>query len=376
MSRPSGSKTDTKYNSIETKASTTFPIARKQIVDVLQSLSFVKVVSVQASPRGIYHGEAIEVQFRNSKEKPKLVFFDKLGRSRNLLKIGPIQLAQAPLGLEHPSSVPTVGDFLVGSLVPNSRKSHLEFVLRGWSSDAKPLYELLRLLKFGTKMSEFEARTLLVQSSANLMQASEDIRKTRDDIYTMARIILWSSLRFLQVKSHLETKLELKEVPSEVELLQATNLRLSLSAAEYIDTIVGKFSDDTVLDKFLEGFQVPEQVFPVKTEEEGPAFTPYVEPTGVQGSYRPTSPYTYAPTSPVYGYATSTPPPYAPTSGEAHEVPKPRNLLDTITSKLQGETLFKLLEKQKEETYDISKEYVDPYNGQGPPSPMYDDINK
>lgn len=35
-------------------------------------------------------------------------------------------LVQAPLGLDHPSSVPTIGELLVGTAVQNTRKSHLE----------------------------------------------------------------------------------------------------------------------------------------------------------------------------------------------------------------------------------------------------------
>jgi hypothetical protein len=59
MSRPHGAfhtKTTTKV----VKAPS-FHVGRKALVDILENLSFVKVVSVQMNPKGIYHGEAIEV---------------------------------------------------------------------------------------------------------------------------------------------------------------------------------------------------------------------------------------------------------------------------------------------------------------------------
>jgi hypothetical protein len=73
-------------------------------------------------------GEALEVSMghHNDRDKPKTVFFDKFGRCKGPLKLGPITLVQAPLGADHPSSVPSVGELLIGSAVPNARKSHLQ----------------------------------------------------------------------------------------------------------------------------------------------------------------------------------------------------------------------------------------------------------
>lgn len=98
-------------------------------------------------------GEALEVPMGHGhgKENPKTVFFDKFGRCKGPLKMGPITLVQAPLGPDHPSSIPSVGELLIGSAVPNTRKSHLQYVLRGWCSSAQPLWELLRMIKYGTR---------------------------------------------------------------------------------------------------------------------------------------------------------------------------------------------------------------------------------
>lgn len=229
---------------------------------MLENLSFVKVVSVQAVPgvnKITYTGEAVEVNFRDARERPKLVFFDKFGRSRSLLKVGPIQLAQAPMGYEHPSAVPTVGELLVGSLVPNTRKSHLEHVLRGWSSDAKPLWELLRILKFGTRASEFECRSMLVQPASNLLQSSAALKQVRDDIYMTARVILWHSLRPLQVLATLQTSgIVLDPAPTEVEIQQAKGLRLSASALDFVDQLTLKLNDSAISEAFQEGLTLPE----------------------------------------------------------------------------------------------------------------------
>jgi len=313
MSRPHGA-----FHTTEDKTfvkAPSFQVARKALVDILDNLSFVKVVSVQSNAKGIYYGEAVEATFRNSKERPKLVFFDKLGRSRTLLRVGPIQVAQAPLGLDHPSAVPTVGDILVGSLVPNTRKSHLDHVLRGWTSDAKPLWELLRLLKFGTKASEFECRNILLQPVASMFQAPEYMQKTRDDIYMTARIILWASLRPLQVKASLEmSDIKLKVPATELELETAKQLRLSSLASEFIDILVAKCNDSTLLEQFFDGLEVSESSL---TSAKEPAYEPMTQvPYLPDPAYCPTSPVygqsvMYSPASPVYSPQS---PVYAPQS--------------------------------------------------------------
>lgn len=382
MSRPHGSNTTIAVKERLVKAAPSFAEARRALVSILESLAFVKVVSVQASKEA-YIGEAVEVHFRDAHDRPKLVFFDKFGRSRNLLKIGPITLCQAPLGLDHPAAVPTVGEILVGSLVPNTRKSHLDYVLRGWSSDAKPLWELLRILKFGTKSSEFESRSILLQPCASLMQANDQIKAARDDIYITARIILWASVRPIQVLAKIQNpeRVDLAEPASDTEITQAQGIRISMSALDYIDLMTMKLSDSNLSDAFSQGLTVrppapapmaprpqvmtwpapvqmgppsvplgqslvhlgygqstygqsaydPSQVIAVnasKTPPISPSDSPYAP---ASPAYAPSSPV-YAPSSPVYApssppYAPSSPAAYAPSSPpEPSNLPKPNGL--------------------------------------------------
>jgi len=348
-----------------------FQVGRKALVDILDNLSFVKVVSIQMNARGIYHGEAIEVHFRNTKERPKLVFFDKLGRSRSLMRIGPMQLAQAPLGFDHAGSVPTVGDILVGSLVPNTRKSHLDHVLRGWSSEAKPLWELLRILKFGTTSSEFEARAILVQPAASMIQAPDHMKTTRDDIYMVARIILWGNLRPLQILASKQMSIPLKEPATETELEQVTDIRLSNGPSEFLDLLMAKLNDSALMERYLDGFTVE----PPKSEaslshqhDEGPAYSrvpyanaePYLPTTE---PYLPTTePYLptaepYVPKSPLYGSVTPPLCEYTPVSpiGSPEQEAQRTAPKESIQISLLQEPSVQLYE---------------PY---GPPSPMYEE---
>ena len=232
-----------------------FADCRAGLASTIEGLAFVRVVCTQNTAAG-YTGEAIEIVFRESREKPKLIFFDKFGRNRNQLAIGPIHLVQAPMGLDHASAMPTVGEILVGSLVPNTRKSHLEFVLRGWSSDAKPLQELLRLLKFGTRYHELEVRASLVQSACLLLQCPDSLRKSRDDIYMTARVILWGNLRPLQILASLQNEdYQLKKPASNEEIEMAKAIKISVSSIEFIDALMVKWPDVMLSEKFLEGLE-------------------------------------------------------------------------------------------------------------------------
>ena len=325
MSRPHGGII-THTPKGHTTAAPSFPIARKALAGILDNLSFISVVSIQTNAAG-YIGEGIELNFKHDKERPKSVFFDKFGRNRNALVIGPIHLTQAPLGLDHPSAVPSVGEILVGSMVPNTRKSHLQFVLRGWSSDAKPLKELLRVLKFGTKSTEFEMKSSLMQPSALLMMAPDQIKKSRDDIYMTARVLLWASLRPLQVLASIEQPdvFKLLSAASEDEISVSKSLKITLKASEFIDTLVFKLADQDLSDAFTKGLEIKKNEYdpaaysaPVNAfyayapPPPPPAYPPYggLQPVQPSPNYVPTSP-SYAPTSPDYA---SSSPPYVPTS--------------------------------------------------------------
>ena len=258
MARPHGA---TKFQVPEKiiVAAPSFTDARHNLVSTLENLSFLKVVSVQQNARG-YYGEAVELHFRDTRERPKLSFFDKFGRSRNSLQVGPIHLAQAPMGPDHVCSVPTVGEILVGSLVPNTRggQNHLEFVLRGWSSDAQPLKELLRILKFGTKATEFEARSILIQPSCLLLQCPENIKKSRDDIYMTARIILWGNLRPLQILACIQEPeiYTLKKLATSEETAAVLNIKITTKASDYINMLIVKLHDTNLSEAFTDGLDI------------------------------------------------------------------------------------------------------------------------
>jgi hypothetical protein len=352
----------------ETKAKSapSFEQSRLALSRTLESLSFVKVVSVQhgeKTPYGgcSYTGEAIELHFRDTREKPKLVFFDKFGRARGQFMVGPIHLVQAPLGQEAISSLPTVGDILIGSLVPNTRKSHLEFVLRGWSSDAKPLHELLRILKFGTRMHELEMKTSLVQSNCMLLQCPPNLKKSRDDIYMTAKVVLWGNLRPLQILAVIENpdKYSLLEDASKEEYDAAKAIKITLSCLDFIDGLIVKFPDEKLSEQFLLGLKeiAPVAVSPItfgrkdygqfifdptfskdylaripgasdaSNAPKSPAYAP-TSPTGPSNvpkspAYAPKSPV-YAPTSPAYVPSPYPKPasPYAPKSPYLNKTPQ------------------------------------------------------
>lgn len=289
MSRPHGTGTARPDDRIVVQAPS-FHEARKALVDILDSFCFVKVVSVQTGQQG-FHGEAVESNFRDSRERPKLVFFDKFGRTKGLMRIGPIQIAQAPLGPEHASAVPTAGDFLMGSAVPNQRKGPQEYVLRGWTSNAKPLWELLRILKFGTRSSEFECRGLLVQTCSTLAQASEMHKAVKDDIYMTARVVLWKSLRPLQVLAAQQSHgtITLKEPATDAEKLQAASIRIGCNATEFVDGLTLKLNDSGISEAFSDGLNMPQM------EEYDPSKSvPLLMPQGPQGPPEPfqAPPYT------------------------------------------------------------------------------------
>lgn len=354
----------TKSHDRSVETSTTFSDCRASLASTIESLAFVRVVCTQNSSAG-YTGEAIEILFRESREKPKLIFFDKFGRNRSQLTLGPIHLVQAPMGFDHASAQPTVGEILVGSLVPNTRKSHLEFVLRGWSSDAKPLQELLRLLKFGTRYHELEVRSALVQSGCLLLQCPEELRKSRDDIYMTARIILWGNLRPLQILATLQNEdYTLKKPASNEEIEMAKNIKISVSAIEFIDGMIVKWPDVNLSEKFLEALDHrPKPAWHAKAIEPAwksefkpfetnfvpsdprsyasEAYVPKSPPYAPHSPYAPTSP-AYAPKSPAYAPRS---PPYVPESPKGSETPK-------LTAKIANKSSLSKLVGSQSPIYD------------------------
>lgn len=296
---------------MDAKSANTFPIARKHLDEILGNLTFLKVVMIQKGGNS-FTGEAVEIV--NNQQK-KLVFFDKFGRSRSYLSVGPITLSQAPLGFDHPSSVPSVGEILVGTLVQNTRKSHLTHVLRGWSSDAKVLQELQRLIKYGTKRSEFENREILLQPAGLLLSSPINVRMYRDEVYLLARIVLWGNVRPLQILASIQNEnYKLKKQATETELLAAKQILISMSAKDFVDLITVKLSTDEISNAFLEGLEITEPKVYTKVETYSTMYMGFKKPEKPESpKYVPTSPK-YVPTSPIEQPKSPQSPKYVPTS--------------------------------------------------------------
>lgn len=278
-----------------------FEAARTNLCELLTNLSFVKVVAIQKNGAA-YTGEAVEVF--GSK---RLAFFDKFGRTRGFLTVGPMTLTQAPLGFDHSSSIPSVGEVLVGTLVQNARKSHLAMVLRGWSSDAKCLSELYRLIKFGTKKTELENRSLLLQPAGFLPA----FQPYKHEVYVVARIVLWDNLRPLQVLASKQDATLVLKAPASVAELNVDTF-ISIPALQFAQLVSIKLEDPDILDKFMDGFlQVASSLPPPSIapsyapyttyQPHSPIYVPKSPPGPTETLYNPTSP-TYEPSSPKYAF--------------------------------------------------------------------------
>ena len=295
--------------------------ARKALDELLSNITFLKVICIQKD-KNSYTGEAVEIVNGQNKRS---AFFDKFGRSRAFLSVGPITLTQAALGLEHPASLPSVGEILVGTLVENTRKSHLKYVLRGWSADAKPLQELQRIVKYGTKRTEFELRDLLTQPAGLISKSTHVMYK--DEIYMLARVILFGNLRPLQILASLQIEdVKLKRPASEVEISAAKNIKISMSACEFVEFITVKLNAQSIQEDFVDGLEWPlppvpkeplerqislydpQQTFAIRPASPQAPSSPQYMPSSPQ--YMPSSPQ-YMPSSPQYNI---TSPKYTPAS--------------------------------------------------------------
>jgi hypothetical protein len=150
------------------------------------------------------------------------------------------------------------------------------------------------------------------------MMSSDTIKKSRDDVYLTARVILWSSLRPLQILASIEEpeKFTLVKAASDEELSLCKQIRISLKASEFIDCLVLKLADQDLADKFLEGLAVKVQEYDPAHYAPPPSgqplynYVPYGGCVPAYAAHAPPSPE-YAPASPEYA---PTSPEYAPTS--------------------------------------------------------------
>jgi hypothetical protein len=188
------------------------------------------------------------------------------------------------------------------------------------------------MVQYGTKMSDLEIRPMFRQGAGAVAQKMMDASKESlpfeqkvsmckcvkavDDIYIVAKMILWGNMRLLTVLHCLQTDSLLNQTATEAEIDAASDLKLSANALEFVHGISQKLNDDSIMNHFTESFsKFSGSDFKEKEkdkEKEAP-WKPYEYdygyPTRTDQSKVEES--TYKPSSPVYGGAAS---PYAPSS--------------------------------------------------------------
>jgi hypothetical protein len=87
-----------------------------------------------------------------------------------------------------------------------------------------------------------------------------------------ARIILWSSLRPLQILCSIEEKWPLKKPATSDELEMAANIKISSKALDFIEALIVKFNDSKLSEEFFKDIEVPET--PETAEDQVPAAQP------------------------------------------------------------------------------------------------------
>jgi hypothetical protein len=280
-----------RVDSVPTK---TYGVARQKLNGILKEFALckvseiIKVESKDGKP-SYYHGTAITQSNSRFHSNPEKVFFDKGGRLRNQsnMEIGPCKLIDAAWGRDHFSSMPQVGDILIGVLEPNTRQgksARLPNVLRSWSRHGKIIMELSRIVEFGTSMSEFETRKILKQaecSFASHQMGGSILDTSSDDFWMLARLILWGNMRAFTVLHFCQTTQKCKDEPSGLEMEAAKDIKISLSAYEFITSISFRLEDPEILNDFLSSF----------VHEEKKGTPPYNAPP--QNEYCPASSYAY-----------------------------------------------------------------------------------
>ncbi len=195
-----------------------YEASRRSVAETLSNLNFARVVSViqntSRSSRGdfMFQGEVEEVFCgKHGRHASRHAYFSKFSRNESGVSVmGCFNLADTPMGTAHLSSVPQIGDVLVGSFVTASAKGKLPFEFKGWCNNGKPLLELMRILQFGSRMSKGELHTLLRQpasvtaSFALRLQGStlcgssrinaERASEAQDDIWLLARALCFREL--------------------------------------------------------------------------------------------------------------------------------------------------------------------------------------
>jgi hypothetical protein len=322
------------------KAVPTFSSARRNLFDILSQYTIGRVFEINDMPpaggRPAYFHGKIVIGDKN----PEYLYFDKAGRQKGMITIGPARLIDCALGKNHKTAIPQINDILVGVKVENTnekRNKSNPFIFRSWSANGKIIMELKRMVEFGTRMNITEIRSIFRQSSGATAQKIMDAEKNRDsipsailmemilsakavdDMYLLVRVVLWGDLRILSILHSLQTSSKLKRSETTAESNAALDLKISSSAFEFVNSISQKLLDDTIMSHFTDLFEEFEsgQASRVIPEWKGTisSFVPLNETctSGTQNQNRAdytTSPV-YAPSSPVYAPSS---PVYAPSS--------------------------------------------------------------
>lgn len=330
------------------KAAPSFAVARRSLYEILNQYCFGKIVELVEMPAtetrlSFFHGKILVVNNSYFQQQgtcknavPEYLFFDKAGRQKSMISIGPVKLIDTVHALGHKNAVPQLGEILIGLKVENTNEKRLKlqpFIFRSWSMNGKIILDLFRMVQYGTKMSDLEIRPLFRQTAGAVAQKIKEASgeslpfeqkvsmlkcvRAIDDIYIVAKMILWGNVRLLTVLHSLQSDSCLLQVATEAEINAASDLKISATALEFVHGISQKLNDDKIMIHFTEcfrtfsGVEVGKKDNDQATRDPAP-WRPYDlpqtdqtksdaapwKPIDVQlGAMSPT----YAPSSPMYG---------------------------------------------------------------------------
>ena len=331
------------------KAAPSFAVARRALFEILSQYCFGKIVELVEMPAtdtrlSFFHGKVLIVNnsyFNNAKNqnqnqsKPEQLFFDKAGRQKSMISIGPMKLIDTVYGHGHKNSVPQLGEILIGLKVENTNEKRSKtqpFIFRSWSMNGKVMLDLFRMVQYGTKMSDLEIRPMFRQGAGavaqKMMDASKDSLpfeqkvsmckcvKAVDDIYIVAKMILWGNMRLLTVLHCLQTDSTLNQTATDAEIDAASDLKLSANALEFVQGISQKLNDDSIMKYFTDSFsKFSGSDKDKEKEKEAPPWKPYEYDYGYGVSTKTDEGMVVKSSSPVYGGGQGgAASPYAPSS--------------------------------------------------------------
>ena len=226
-----------------------FETTRRKLVETLAAFTFMRVTVVTFPPCTMrsgthFQGEAIEVfPGKHHRTAPRTAFFSRFARGQGFSVLGTVSIVDAPMGPNHTTAIPQIGDILIGSLVDAKKGGKIPHELRGWSNNAKPLLELARIVQFGSRMSEKELAALLKQPgsaaaafflrlnaalppSAPERVAAERSLQCADDVWALARVVCFGKLD------------------------GDASLKTSASFVDLIDGLAMKFGDEALMEEW------------------------------------------------------------------------------------------------------------------------------